>query len=220
MKYGVRKPSIKRSIKARTTGRLKRTVKSSINPLYGKKGMGYVNNPKKAVYNKVYNKTTIGVNDIVRCSVSKGKSTSSKNTALNDDKIYNKKTSEVNDIVKDTVFNDETIELINAASKKINTANNNKAYKSREQDKAIKYKIINQDKVIINKKVCSKKQVKNNRIGFFFLSIFFLFTSFLVMPIGIIFTLLGLLYFYISNEYKNIYNEMKNFKEEHKENDK
>lgn len=46
-----------------TTGRAKRAVKSSINPLYGKKGMGYINNPKKAVYNKVYNKTTRSIWD-------------------------------------------------------------------------------------------------------------------------------------------------------------
>ena len=50
MKFGVRKPSLKRSIKARTTGKIKRQVKSVVNPLYGKKGMGYINDPKKAVY--------------------------------------------------------------------------------------------------------------------------------------------------------------------------
>ncbi|WP_275434825.1 hypothetical protein [Brevibacterium ravenspurgense] len=37
-----------------------------MNPLYGKKGMGWVNNPKKALYNKVYNKTSIGLGDILR----------------------------------------------------------------------------------------------------------------------------------------------------------
>lgn len=37
MKFGFRKPSVKKSIKARTTGRIKRTVKKTINPLYGKK---------------------------------------------------------------------------------------------------------------------------------------------------------------------------------------
>lgn len=63
MKIGIRKPSLKKSFKARTTGRVKRSIKRSINPLYGKKGMGYINNPKKAVYNKVYNKTTISVWD-------------------------------------------------------------------------------------------------------------------------------------------------------------
>lgn len=66
MKFGFRTPSIKKSIKARTTGRLKREIKKSINPLYGKKGMGFVNNPKKALYNKVYNKTTFGLKDIFK----------------------------------------------------------------------------------------------------------------------------------------------------------
>lgn len=37
MKIGLRKPSIKKSLKARTTGKLKRSIKSSVNPLYGKK---------------------------------------------------------------------------------------------------------------------------------------------------------------------------------------
>lgn len=64
MKIGPRKPSLKKSFKARTTGEAKRKVKSAINPLYGKKGMGYINNPKKAIYNKVYNKTTFSTNPI------------------------------------------------------------------------------------------------------------------------------------------------------------
>lgn len=58
MKIGARKPNIKKRIKARTTGRAKRAIKSSINPLYGKKGMGYIKNPKKALKNKIYHKTT------------------------------------------------------------------------------------------------------------------------------------------------------------------
>ena len=66
MKFGLRKPSIKKSLKARTTGKLKRKVKSTINPFYGKKGMGWFRNPKKAAYNKVYNKTSVGVRDIVK----------------------------------------------------------------------------------------------------------------------------------------------------------
>ena len=70
MKVGVKKPSIKKSIKARTTGNAKRAVKSSVNPLYGKKGMGWVSDPKKAAYNKVYNKTTIVVKDIAKATLS------------------------------------------------------------------------------------------------------------------------------------------------------
>ena len=66
MKFGVRKPSLKRSIKARTTGKIKRQVKSAVNPLYGKKGMGYINDPKKAVYNKVYNKTSFSIWDLFK----------------------------------------------------------------------------------------------------------------------------------------------------------
>jgi len=68
VKVGVRKPSIKKSISARTKGRVTRAVKKSVNPLYGKKGMGVINDPKKAVYNKIYNKTSIGVKDIYASS--------------------------------------------------------------------------------------------------------------------------------------------------------
>ena len=60
MKFGMRKPSLKKSIRARTTGKMKRKIKRSINPYYGKKGMGWVRNPKRALYNKVYKKTTFG----------------------------------------------------------------------------------------------------------------------------------------------------------------
>ena len=68
MKIGARKPSIKKRVTAKTTGKIVRSAKRSVNPLYGKKGMGLVNNPKKAVYNKVYNKTTFGVDDIFSSS--------------------------------------------------------------------------------------------------------------------------------------------------------
>lgn len=63
MKVGYRKPSVSKKFKAKTTGRIKRATKSTFDPLYGKKGMGYINDPKKAVYNKVYNKTTKSVYD-------------------------------------------------------------------------------------------------------------------------------------------------------------
>lgn len=65
MKIGMRKPSVKKMLKARTTGRAKRAIKKAVNPLYGKKGMGLLH-PKKAVYNKVYKKTTIGFGDIFK----------------------------------------------------------------------------------------------------------------------------------------------------------
>ncbi|KKW72779.1 hypothetical protein VN96_1234 [Lactococcus cremoris] len=58
MKIGMRKPSLTKSLKARTTAKYKRKVKKSLIPGYGKKGMGWVKNPKKASYNKVYKKTS------------------------------------------------------------------------------------------------------------------------------------------------------------------
>lgn len=64
MKLGIRKPSIKKMFKARTTGKLNRIVKKAVNPLYGKKGMGLVTNPTKAVYNKIYKKTSFSIFDI------------------------------------------------------------------------------------------------------------------------------------------------------------
>ena len=65
MKIGIRKPSLKKSLKARTTGKLKRKVKSTVNPLYGKKGMGIVH-PKRAIKNKIYKKTTFSIFDLFR----------------------------------------------------------------------------------------------------------------------------------------------------------
>lgn len=66
MKFGMRTPSFKKSFKARTTGRAKRTIKKALIPGYGKKGMGWIKNPKKAVYNKVYNKTSFSIWDIFK----------------------------------------------------------------------------------------------------------------------------------------------------------
>lgn len=88
MKFGVRKPSIKKRIKAKTTGRVKKAAKRTVNPLYGKKGMGLVNNPKKALYNKVYNSTTIGVSDFLESS------SKNENTIRNNRKSNNAQSKE------------------------------------------------------------------------------------------------------------------------------
>ena len=66
MKFGMRKPSLKRSLKARTTGRTKRAVKKALIPGYGKKGMGWLKNPKKAAYNKIYKKTSFSLFDLFK----------------------------------------------------------------------------------------------------------------------------------------------------------
>lgn len=66
MKFGMRTPSFKKSFKARTTGRAKRAVKKALIPGYGKKGSGWIKNPKKAAYNKVYRKTSFSIWDLFK----------------------------------------------------------------------------------------------------------------------------------------------------------
>lgn len=56
MKFGIRKPSLKKSIAARTS--VKRIVKNSLG-LRAPRGYGWLTNPKKAAYNRVYSRTTI-----------------------------------------------------------------------------------------------------------------------------------------------------------------
>lgn len=58
MKFGMRKPSLKKRISARTS--LKRQI---IHRAGWKmpRGYGWVRNPKKYVYNKVYQKTTFDI---------------------------------------------------------------------------------------------------------------------------------------------------------------
>lgn len=55
-----RAPSIKRKIMASTTAKYKRQIKKSLLPYYGEKGTGVYKDPKKALYNELYNKSSIG----------------------------------------------------------------------------------------------------------------------------------------------------------------
>lgn len=64
MKFGLRTPSLKKSFRARTTGRAKRALKKALIPGYGKRGMGWLRNPRKAAYNKVYRKTSFSLWDL------------------------------------------------------------------------------------------------------------------------------------------------------------
>ena len=66
MKFGMRTPSISRSIRARTTGRLKRSVKRAVIPYYGRRGSGWVKNPRRAAYNALYRRTSFGLGDVLR----------------------------------------------------------------------------------------------------------------------------------------------------------
>lgn len=65
MKFGFRKPNLKKKIKSKTTGKMKRSINKAIKPGYGKKGIGLLKDPKKSLYNKAYNKTTFSVLDIL-----------------------------------------------------------------------------------------------------------------------------------------------------------
>ena len=66
MKMGLRTPNPMKSLKARTTGKLKRQIKKAVIPGYGMKGMGYIKNPKRAIKNKIYKKTTFSIWDIFK----------------------------------------------------------------------------------------------------------------------------------------------------------
>ena len=66
MKFGMRTPSLKKSIKATTTGKAKRAIKRALIPGYGKKGTGWIKNSKKAAYNKIYKKTSFGIMDLFK----------------------------------------------------------------------------------------------------------------------------------------------------------
>lgn len=57
MKFGFRTPSLNKRIAARTS--VKRAVKNSLG-LKAPRGYGWITNPKKAAYNRVYSRTTKG----------------------------------------------------------------------------------------------------------------------------------------------------------------
>lgn len=58
MKFGLRVPSLRQRIAARTSW--KRVVRNSMG-LKAPRGWGWLTNPRKAAYNRVYNRTTVGV---------------------------------------------------------------------------------------------------------------------------------------------------------------
>jgi len=57
MKFGFRKPSLRKRMAARTS--LKRVVRHRMG-LKASRGLGWLTNPKRAAYNRVYNRTTRG----------------------------------------------------------------------------------------------------------------------------------------------------------------
>ncbi|ERM20327.1 hypothetical protein C4A75_04750 [Brevibacillus laterosporus] len=62
MKFGMRKPSLKKRIAARTS--LKRQLVHRAG-LKMPRGWGWLRNPKKYAYNKVYNRTTFDIFKVI-----------------------------------------------------------------------------------------------------------------------------------------------------------
>jgi len=57
MKFGIRIPSLTKRIAARTS--VKRIIRHNLG-FKAPRGMGWITDPKKALYNRVYNKTSRG----------------------------------------------------------------------------------------------------------------------------------------------------------------
>jgi hypothetical protein len=69
MKFGIRKPSLRKRIAARTS--VKRYIRHSLG-LKAPRGMGWLTNPRKAAYNRVYNRTTVGAGCLLLMGVFAG----------------------------------------------------------------------------------------------------------------------------------------------------
>ncbi|MEX1826848.1 hypothetical protein JNG39_04080 [Luteibacter sp. CQ10] len=63
MKFGIRKPSLRKSIAARTS--IKRLVRHSLG-LKAPRGYGWLTNPKKAAYNRVYSRSSVSLWSVLR----------------------------------------------------------------------------------------------------------------------------------------------------------
>ena len=66
MKFGFRIPSLTKRIAARTS--IKRIIKHNLG-FKAPKGLGSVTDPEKAIYNKVYNKTSKGCLVMLVCFI-------------------------------------------------------------------------------------------------------------------------------------------------------
>ena len=63
MKFGMRRPSWKKMLSARTS--VKRAVRHNLG-FKAPRGWGWLTNPKKAMYNRIYNRTTFSIWDLIR----------------------------------------------------------------------------------------------------------------------------------------------------------
>lgn len=62
MRFGLRKPSLNKRIAARTS--LPRLLRHSLG-LKAPRGWGWLTNPKKALYNRVYNRTSFSIDRLL-----------------------------------------------------------------------------------------------------------------------------------------------------------
>ncbi len=65
MKFGFRTPSLRRRIAARTSW--KRYVRHSMG-LKAPRGWGWLTNPRRAAYNRIYSRTTFGIGSLFKSS--------------------------------------------------------------------------------------------------------------------------------------------------------
>lgn len=63
MKFGLKTPSLKRRFAARTS--IKRYVRHSLG-IKIPRGYGFITNPKRAVYNKIYSKTSFSLSNLLK----------------------------------------------------------------------------------------------------------------------------------------------------------
>lgn len=63
MKFGMRKPSLKKMISARSSP--KRYIRHSLG-LKVPRGWGWLTNPKRTAYSRVYSKTTFSLFDLIK----------------------------------------------------------------------------------------------------------------------------------------------------------
>jgi len=63
MRWGLRRPSLRRRIAARTSW--KRFVRHSLG-WKAPRGWGWLTNPRRALYGRIYRRTTFGIDDLFR----------------------------------------------------------------------------------------------------------------------------------------------------------
>ena len=63
MKIGIRTPSLNKRIAARTS--LKRIIRHNFG-VKAPRGWGWLTNPQRAVYNRVYNRTSISIDKLLK----------------------------------------------------------------------------------------------------------------------------------------------------------